>query len=139
MQNEEQPKEKVADMVNKAIKCLKNRKGSSLYAIKKYLVSNYQSIDLKRLTPFIRRYLRRAVANGILLQKKGKGARGSFKLPYPIRKKRLGKACKTCKTCNGRKRRRPNKPKDAKSLKITIKKSKAKHDVKRKEKVPKKK
>lgn len=74
-----------ADMVNSAIGTLKERGGSSLQAIKKYMVVNYQ-IDAERLAPFIKKYLRSAVTNGGLIQVKGKGASGSFKLPVTTKK-----------------------------------------------------
>ncbi|XP_047525110.1 histone H1B-like [Pieris napi] len=70
---------KTSEMVNSAIKELKERSGSSLQAIKKYIASNY-SLDAERLAPFIRKYLKRAVASGTLIQTKGKGASGSFKI-----------------------------------------------------------
>ena len=69
----------VASMVNAAIKELKDRKGSSLAAIKKYIAANYK-VDVAKLAPFIRRYLKKAVADGKLNQTKGSGASGSFKL-----------------------------------------------------------
>lgn len=69
-----------AEMVNSAITSLKERSGSSLQAIKKYLTSTYK-IDADKLAPFIKKYLRSAVADGDLIQTKGKGASGSFKLP----------------------------------------------------------
>lgn len=68
-----------AEMVNSAIKSLKERGGSSLQAIKKYITSNYK-IDAEKLAPFIKKYLRSAVTGGQLIQTKGKGASGSFKL-----------------------------------------------------------
>lgn len=68
-----------SDMVNMAIKSLKERGGSSLQAIKKYLSSNYK-IDAEKLAPFIKKYLKSAVSSGTLIQTKGKGASGSFKL-----------------------------------------------------------
>lgn len=68
-----------SDMVNNAIKSLKERGGSSLQAIKKYLSSNYK-IDAEKLAPFIKKYLKSAVSSGTLIQTKGKGASGSFKL-----------------------------------------------------------
>lgn len=68
-----------ADMVNAAIKNLKERGGSSLQAIKKYIAANYK-VDAEKLAPFIRKYLKSAVASGKLTQPKGKGASGSFKL-----------------------------------------------------------
>lgn len=68
-----------ADMVNSAIKSLKERGGSSLQAIKKYIAANYK-VDAEKLAPFIKKYLKAAVASGALVQPKGKGASGSFKL-----------------------------------------------------------
>ncbi|XP_076298846.1 histone H1 [Lasioglossum baleicum] len=69
-----------SEMVNTAIKELKDRKGSSLQAIKKYISSTYK-VDGEKLAPFIRRYLKSAVTSGAVVQTKGKGASGSFKLP----------------------------------------------------------
>ncbi|XP_055710253.1 histone H1-II-like [Phlebotomus papatasi] len=71
---------KTSEMVNKAIKDLKERGGSSLQAIKKFVAANYK-VDAEKLAPFIRRYLKSAVTSGALVQTKGKGASGSFKLP----------------------------------------------------------
>lgn len=69
-----------SSMVNAAIKALKERGGSSLPAIKKYLAANYK-VDVEKLAPFIKKYLKSAVASGKLIQPKGTGASGSFKLP----------------------------------------------------------
>jgi hypothetical protein len=66
-------------MVAKAISSLKERGGSSLQAIKKYIAANYK-VDSEKLSPFIKKYLKTAVASGELVQTKGKGASGSFKL-----------------------------------------------------------
>jgi hypothetical protein len=66
-------------MVSNAIKSLKERGGSSLQAIKKYIAANYK-VDSEKLSPFIKKYLKSAVASGELVQTKGKGASGSFKL-----------------------------------------------------------
>lgn len=69
-----------AEMVKNAIKTLKERGGSSLRAIKKYVAANYK-VDAEKTSPFIKKYLKTAVASGDLVQTKGKGAAGSFKLP----------------------------------------------------------
>jgi histone H1/5 len=66
-------------MVGNAIKSLKERGGSSLQAIKKYITANYK-VDAEKLSPFIKKYLKSAVASGELVQTKGKGASGSFRL-----------------------------------------------------------
>lgn len=68
-----------AQMVDSAIKTLKERGGSSLLAIKKYLAANYK-VDADKLAPFIKKYLKSSVEGGHLIQTKGKGASGSFKL-----------------------------------------------------------
>ncbi|KAL0267757.1 UNVERIFIED_CONTAM: hypothetical protein PYX00_009933 [Menopon gallinae] len=70
---------KTAEMVAAAIKDLKERGGSSLHAIKKYIAATYQ-VDAEKLAPFIRKHLRAAVNSGTLIQITGKGASGSFKL-----------------------------------------------------------
>lgn len=70
---------RTSEMVVNAIKSLKERGGSSLQAIKKYIAANYK-VDSEKLSPFIKKYLKSAVAAGELVQTKGKGASGSFKL-----------------------------------------------------------
>jgi len=69
----------VSDMVKAAITGLKERNGSSSQAIRKYIASNFK-VDIDRLSSFIRRYLKSGVTAGALVQTKGKGAAGSFKL-----------------------------------------------------------
>ena len=83
----------VASMVNDAIAALKDRKGSSLPAIKKYIAGNYK-VDVVKLAPFIRRYLKKAVTDGKLNQVKGSGASGSFKLAKPAAEEKKPKAKK---------------------------------------------
>lgn len=77
---------KVADMVNAAISTLKERGGSSLQAIKKYIASHYK-VDVDKLAPFIKKYLKNAVASGTLVQTKGKGASGSFRMTTGTKEK----------------------------------------------------
>ncbi|XP_057322709.1 histone H1-like [Microplitis mediator] len=69
-----------ADMVIAAIKSLGERGGSSLQAIKKYIAATYK-VDIEKQAPFIKKSLKAAVIKGTLVQTKGKGASGSFKLP----------------------------------------------------------
>ncbi|XP_056647422.1 histone H1-III-like [Diorhabda sublineata] len=68
-----------SEMVNNAIKGLKERGGSSLQAIKKYIAAIYK-VDAEKVAPFIKKYLKASVVSGSLVQTKGKGASGSFKL-----------------------------------------------------------
>ncbi|EDW66637.2 uncharacterized protein Dvir_GJ23707 [Drosophila virilis] len=78
-------------MVDASIKNLKERGGSSLLAIKKYIGATYKC-DAQKLAPFIKKYLKNAVANGKLIQTKGKGASGSFKLSASANKDAKPKA-----------------------------------------------
>nr|XP_022909886.1 histone H1-III-like [Onthophagus taurus] len=75
-----------SEMVNNAIKTLQERNGSSLQAIKKYMASNYK-VDAEKMAPFIKKFLKTAIAAGAIVQTKGKGASGSFKLPSAFAKK----------------------------------------------------
>ncbi|XP_030079003.1 histone H1-like [Drosophila hydei] len=72
-------------MVDASIQNLKERGGSSLLAIKKYISATYKC-DAQKLAPFIKKYLKNSVANGKLIQTKGKGASGSFKLSASSKK-----------------------------------------------------
>ena len=90
----------VAEMVNTAIKNLKERKGSSLWAIKKYINTNYR-VDAAKLAPHIRRYLKKGVVTGKLSQVKGSGASGSFRLNKPAKPEKakhhaVHKFCSLC-------------------------------------------
>lgn len=55
-------------------------------AIKKYIAAEYKC-DAQKLTPFIRKYLKSAVADGKLIQTSGTGASGSFKLSASVERK----------------------------------------------------
>merc|ERR1712059_132545 len=66
-------------MVEAAIKGLKERKGSSLISIKKYIATNYK-VDPVKNNHFIKKALASGVEKKTLLQAKGIGAAGSFKL-----------------------------------------------------------
>jgi histone H1/5 len=105
-------------MVGNAIKSLKERGGSSLQAIKKYITANYK-VDAEKLSPFIKKYLKTAVASGELVQTKGKGASGSFRLA-------AGKPEKVVVSNSGmRSGGRPSAPKERKqSLKAKTKDTK---------------
>jgi len=56
----------VSDMVLTAIKQQKKRNGSSLPAIKKYIADKYK-VDVAKLNPFIKRYIRSAVEQKVLV------------------------------------------------------------------------
>jgi hypothetical protein len=104
-------------MVVNAIKSLKERGGSSLQAIKKYIAANYK-VDSEKLSPFIKKYLKTAVASGELVQTKGKGASGSFKLAAA----KTEKAVVPTAPARGR---APSAPKVKKQSAAKVKKAKA--------------
>ena len=95
----------VAQMVTAAITNLKERNGSSLAAIKKYIAANYKC-DVAKLAPFIRRFLKKGVADGKLKQIKGSFKVDKTKVEKP--KKSPKKAAKP------KKPKTPKKPKAAK-------------------------
>ena len=66
-----------SDMIKAAILALKERSGSSRQAIEKYIFANYKVADTG---PHLKTALKKMTANGKLLQTKGVGASGSFKL-----------------------------------------------------------
>lgn len=109
-----------SDMVNAAIKNLKERGGSSLQAIKKYIAANYK-VDAEKLAPFIRKYLKSAVSAGTLTQPKGKGASGSFKLSVKGESKSATTGKKVAKKPAAAKPKGEKKPK-ATAAKKTAKK-----------------
>merc|ERR1711997_979074 len=57
---------RVSNMVLTAIKEQKKRNGSSLPAIKKYIADKYK-VDVAKLNPFIKRYIRTAVEQKVLI------------------------------------------------------------------------
>ena len=131
----------VAQMVNTAISSLKERKGSSLAAIKKYVAAN-NKVDIDRLAPFIRKYLKKAVADGKLLQTKGTGASGSFKLAKPAKVEKPKAAKKPAKKPAAKKSpkkaaKKPAAKKPAKKAKSPKKEKKAKKPKAAKPKKPK--
>ncbi|XP_071746649.1 histone H1-like [Lepeophtheirus salmonis] len=83
-------------MVMTAIKALADRKGSSLIAIKKYISAHFK-VDMVKRAPFICKAVRSAVEKGELVQTKGKGASGTFKLSITSKSK-VVKAVKTPKS-----------------------------------------
>ena len=59
----------VATMVTEAITSLKERNGSSLPAIKKYIAGHFEC-DVQKLAPFIKKFLKKSVADGKIKQVK---------------------------------------------------------------------
>ena len=128
----------VSVMVKAAIASLKDRKGSSLAAIKKYIETNYKGIDMKRHGPFIRRFLKKSVEDKSLVQVKGsfklgvkpkadkpkKSKKPDVKKPKKVKtpKKAAAKKVKTPKKAAAKKVKTPKKVAAKKSPKKAAKK-----------------
>ncbi|XP_078583887.1 uncharacterized protein LOC144866400 [Branchiostoma floridae x Branchiostoma japonicum] len=83
-------------MITAAVESLKDRTGSSVPAIKKYIAANYK-FDVDKKSHFIKRALKALVEKGTLLQVKGTGASGSFKINVAAKKAAEKAAKKTTK------------------------------------------
>ena len=106
----------VATMVVAAITALKERNGSSLAAIKKYMAANYKC-DVAKLAPFIRKFLKKAVEDGKLKQ---------IKASYKVDKTKIEKPKKPAKkTTKPKKTKSPKKKAAAKPKKVKTPKKKA--------------
>ncbi|XP_035695225.1 histone H1B, sperm-like [Branchiostoma floridae] len=112
----------VAKMVVAAIAALKDRKGSSLQAIKKYIAANYK-FDVTKQGHVIRRVVRNMLAKGLLTQAKGKGAAGSFRLGAAAKKAPKKRKAKKPKK-KAKKPKKARKPKAKKAKKPKAKKAK---------------
>ena len=79
---------KYSEMVDKALSEIKERGGSSRQAILKYIMANFKvNDDDKKVNTHLKLALRAGVKNGSLVQPKGSGASGSFKLNVEAKKK----------------------------------------------------
>lgn len=120
------------EMVASAISTLKERNGSSLCAIKKTIAATYK-VDVEKLAPFIKKSIKTSVASGALVQTKGKGASGSFKLAAKDKKPadKVAKAA-TKKTAAAAKAKKPAAAKPKKTTAAKPKTAAAKKSVKAK-------
>merc|ERR1712088_776853 len=130
-----------AVMVLAAVKALKDKKGSSLPAIKKYIAANYK-VDVVKVSPFIRKAIKKLVEGKKIVK-----VRASFKAvkeEKPKAKKTAKKSAKA-KTPKKAKKTAAKKPKTAKKAAAkkpkTAKKAAAKKSPKKaaKKAAPKKK
>merc|ERR1712176_429394 len=115
-------------MIVNAVTALKERNGSSLPAIKKYIAANYKA-DTVKLAPFIKKGLKNLVEKKVLIQTKGKGASGSFKVAKVEKKEKKAAKPKSPKK---------KAPKKAKSPVKKAKKPAAKKPAAAKKTTPKK-
>lgn len=114
----------VADMVCQAIRELKDRKGSSGMAIKKYVLAHYKVNNA--ILPHIKRFLRTGATSGRLVQKSGTGASGRFRVGKTAAPKKKKKAKKPKKKAAKRKPKRKPKAKKAAKAKSSKKPKAAK-------------
>ena len=112
-----------AVMIKAAIETLKERKGSSLIAIKKYCATNYK-IDPVKMSSFFKKALASGVEKKTILQVKGVGASGSFKLAKEEKKPKTAKPKSSAKKPAASKKKTAAKSKPAASKKATPKKKK---------------
>ncbi|OON17878.1 linker histone H1 and H5 family protein [Opisthorchis viverrini] len=105
----------VIDMLKASIIAAKDRKGTSLPTIKKFIAANYK-VDVEQLGPYIRRGTVHAVEKGtlVLVGNKGKGASGSFKVAEKKAAVAKLKSVKKPKVVKAKKPEAPKKPKATK-------------------------
>merc|ERR1712227_1172435 len=115
-------------MVLAAVKALKDKKGSSLPAIKKYIAANYK-VDVAKISPFIRKAIKKLVADKKLIQTKASFKAAKEKKPKAKKPKKTA-AKKTPKKA---KKTAAKKAKTAKKApaKKTAKKAPAKKTAKK--------
>ncbi|XP_055645345.1 histone H1B, sperm-like, partial [Toxorhynchites rutilus septentrionalis] len=77
----------VNEMIVAAIRTLKERNGSSLQAIKKYLAGNYKA-DVAKLTPFIKKALKKRCRQGPVCANEGQLKSGSSAKKAPAAAKK---------------------------------------------------
>ena len=135
-----------AVMIAAAIAELKERKGSSRQAIEKYIAANYK-VGPKYTGP-LKQALKKGVEKGTLVQTKGVGASGSFKIakPEPEKKPAVKKpaakkttAKKTTKKAPAKKTTKKTATKKPAAKKAATKKAPAKKTASPKKKAPAKK
>merc|ERR1712168_875306 len=74
-----------AVMVTAAVKTLDDKKGSSLPAIKKYIAANYR-VDVAKLSLYIRKAIKKLVADKKLIQVKGSYKAAKEEKPKKVKK-----------------------------------------------------
>ncbi|XP_059058927.1 histone H1-like [Achroia grisella] len=112
-------------MIHEALNELKNRKGTSLYAIKKYITEKY-NVDTEKLGYIIKKLIKTGVETGTIIQTKGIGASGSFKLAIVKKAEKKPKKKKTVPKNKSDKENPEEKPKTKKKSMETNKEEKKK-------------
>merc|ERR1711936_794713 len=117
-----------AVMVLAAVKALKDKKGSSLPAIKKYIAANYK-VDVAKISPFIRKAIKKLVADKKLIQTKASFKAAKEEKPKKPKKTAAKKTPKKAKKTAAKKAKTAKKA-PAKKAK-TAKKAPAKKTAKK--------
>jgi len=68
-----------SEMVPKAIEDLKDKKGSSLQAIRRY-IKNYYDVNAHYLSTYVRIYMLKAIEGKIIMVVSGRGLSGRFRM-----------------------------------------------------------
>ncbi|KAM3955435.1 uncharacterized protein ACR2FA_010672 [Aphomia sociella] len=125
--NKESKKLSTKEMVREALIELKSRKGTSLYAIKKYISEKY-NVDTEKNNYIIKKQIKSGVESGAILQMKGIGASGSFKL---VTEKKIEKKPKAKKVLPKKKTDKENPKKKEKIEKNKEKTEEVKKKIKK--------
>ncbi|XP_053621617.1 histone H1-like [Plodia interpunctella] len=114
-------------MIHEALNELKNRKGTSLYAIKKFIAEKHK-VDIEKINYIIKKLIKTGVETGTIVQTKGVGASGSFKLApeKKVEKKKPKKTEKKKKVNTEKADTKTNKEKPAAKVEKTKKSEKTK-------------
>merc|ERR1712088_304383 len=118
-----------AVMVLAAVKALKDKKGSSLPAIKKYIAANYK-VDVVKVSPFIRKAIKKLVEGKKIVKVKASFKAVKEEKPKKVKKAKKPKAKKTAKKTAKAKTPKKAKKTAAKKPK-TAKKAAAKKPAKK--------
>ena len=107
------------NLVKEAIAANKDRKGTALPTIKKYISQHHPKVDVNRINSHIKKALKTGVEKGTFVRVggKGTGASGSFKLG----EKKAAKPKKAVKPKSPKKKAAPKKVKAATPKKAAVK------------------
>ncbi|KAL0859271.1 hypothetical protein ABMA27_011081 [Loxostege sticticalis] len=125
--NQDAKKMSTKEMIREALTEQKSRKGISLHAIRKFIVEKH-TVNVDRITSLIKKGLKAGIEEGFIVQTKGIGASGSFKLapkkkPEPTEKKKKVVKSKTSeKTDKAKKTKKEVEKKENGEKKVTKKK-----------------
>merc|ERR1712109_221056 len=100
---------KTTVMIVAAVKDLKNRKGSSLAAIKKHIAAN-NKVDIAKLNPFIKKGIKSLVEKKVLVQVKGSFKMGKEEKPKKKKVVKKKPAKKTAKKSAKKSAKKAAKP-----------------------------